>query len=67
MIEKGKQLFNKYREIITYVFFGGVTTLVNMAVLEIFARLGCPTWLSNAVAWVAALLVRLIGLALGMG
>ena len=57
MIEKGKQLFNKYREIITYVFFGGVTTLVNMVVLEVFARLGCPTWLSNAVAWVAAVLV----------
>jgi len=55
-MEKLKQLFRKYRELISYVFFGGVTTLVNMAVLEIFARLGCPTWLANAVAWVAAVL-----------
>ncbi len=55
-MEKLKALFNKYREVITYVFFGGVTTLVNMVVLEIFARLGCPTWLANAIAWVAAVL-----------
>ena len=57
MIEKFRQLFEKYREIIVYVFFGVVTTLVNMIVLEIFARLGCPTWLSNAIAWVVAVLV----------
>ena len=49
--------FNRYREQITYLFFGGVTTLVNMAVLEVFARLGCPTWLANAIAWAVAVLV----------
>ena len=57
MIDKVKQLLRKYREILAYMLFGGVTTLVNMAVLEIFARLGCPTWLSNAIAWVTAVLV----------
>ena len=55
-MQKLKALFFKHREAIAYLFFGGVTTLVNMAALELFARLGCPTWLANAIAWVAAVL-----------
>ena len=50
-------LYARYREQITYIFFGGVTTLVNMAALEVFARLGCATWLANAAAWVISVLV----------
>ena len=50
-------LIEKYREQLNYLFFGGVTTLVNIVVLEVFARLGCPTWLANAIAWVVAVLV----------
>ena len=49
--------FTKYREQIAYLFFGGVTTVVNIVTLEVFARLGCPTWLANAIAWVVAVLV----------
>ena len=56
MMERVKSCWKRYREQIAYLFFGGVTTLVNMAALELFARLGCPTWLANAIAWVAAVL-----------
>jgi len=49
-------LIEKYREQLNYLFFGGVTTLVNIVVLEVFARLGCPTWLANAIAWVVSVL-----------
>lgn len=38
MIEKIKALFIKYRELITYVIFGGLTTLVDFGVYWIFTR-----------------------------
>ena len=32
MLDKCKKLYKKYEEIIAYVFFGGLTTLVNIVV-----------------------------------
>jgi putative flippase GtrA len=59
MLNKINQLIKKYREIITYVIAGGLTTLVNYAVytlLTMLTPLGNSTTgltVSNAVAWVA--------------
>lgn len=39
MLEKLVNLFNKYRAPILYLFFGGVTTLVNIAAYYIVARI----------------------------
>ena len=39
MIEKIKSLFVKYKELISYLFFGVVTTLVNWAVYAVMVRL----------------------------
>lgn len=50
-----KKLFEKYKHIIVYIFFGGLTTVVNFVVyypLFNFAHLSAT--ISNIVAWAAA-------------
>ena len=51
-----KTLFKKHKELILYIFFGGVTTLVNLAVFKLCNLALGERWylLSNIVAWVAA-------------
>lgn len=46
-------LLRKYREVVLYLFFGGLTTLVNIAAYALFARaLAMDVTLSTVVAWV---------------
>ena len=52
-----RKWLHQYREQLSYLFFGGVTTLVNILALEVLARLGLRTWLANAIAWVLSVLV----------
>ena len=48
-------LIKKHEEVISYLFFGGLTTLVNYIVyLPCYNLLHMSGALSNAVAWVAA-------------
>ncbi|WP_137597305.1 GtrA family protein [Paucilactobacillus kaifaensis] len=50
-------LFKKYQSVIAYIFFGGVTTLVNIGV---FAGLDAIHWnyqLANVIAWFLSVLV----------
>ena len=48
-------LLKKYEEIISYLFFGGLTTVVNYAVyLPCYNLLGISGAVSNVIAWVAA-------------
>ena len=56
MINKIKQLIIRYKELIIYVLFGGLTTVVNLLVFAVFNRLlGDERYLiSNAIAWFAA-------------
>lgn len=56
-MEKIKRLFNKYREMIAYVFFGGVTTVVNVVAYNAMAALGLSTGVANGIAWVLSVLV----------
>lgn len=55
MIDKIRHLIHKHWDILSYLFFGGLTTLVNYLVY-----IPCHNWLdwsataSNVVAWVAA-------------
>ena len=66
-MKKIKELIIKYRELITYVVFGVLTTLVNWAVYTVLI-LALPDGmaesakltLSNAVAWVAGVLFAFI-------
>lgn len=56
MINKIKQLLIRYKELIIYVLFGVLTTVVNLLVFAVFNRLlGDERYLiTNAVAWLAA-------------
>lgn len=52
-----KQLFVKYRELILYVFFGGLTTLVNWGLYWLLANpLGVPYLWATAIAQFASIL-----------
>lgn len=55
MVEKIKKLILTHRDILSYLFFGGLTTVVNYLVY-----IPCYNWLeltatvSNVIAWIAA-------------
>lgn len=54
-MKKVISLLKKYEEVISYLFFGGLTTLVNYIVyLPCYNILQWSGTLSNAVAWVVA-------------
>ena len=50
-----KKLFEKYREVIIYIIFGGLTTAVSWVTFAVCGRFfGWPVAVSNAVSWIAA-------------
>lgn len=50
-----KALLQKYWDVITYLVFGVLTTIVNYIIyLPVYNLLGLSAALSNAIAWVAA-------------
>ena len=53
---KIKELYKKYKEIILYIFYGGLTTLVNFIAYWLFDLiLGAELYLvTNIIAWVVA-------------
>ena len=52
-----KRLIVKYWDVLSYLFFGGLTTVVNYVVyLPCFNLLGMSAAVSNVIAWAAAVL-----------
>lgn len=50
-------LFLKYKEVILYLVFGGLTTLVNIVCYAVYARgFHMGTLVSNGIAWVLSVL-----------
>lgn len=55
MIKKILALLKRYEEVISYLFFGGLTTVVNYAIyLPCYNLLGISGAISNLIAWVIA-------------
>jgi len=55
MLQKIKKLVEKHWDILSYLFFGGLTTLVNYIVyLPCYNLLHLSAAVSNGIAWVAA-------------
>ena len=55
MLQKIKNLVQKHWDILSYLFFGGLTTVVNYIVyLPCYNLLGISAAVSNVIAWVAA-------------
>lgn len=59
-MKKIKDLWNQYKELILYLFFGGCTTLVNIVVYFVFSRLQFGTELSTIFAWFSSVLFAYI-------
>ena len=60
-MDKIKGLFLKYRELISYLFFGGLTTLVSWASYALFVRLpGMTLFWGNVLSWVCAVLFAFV-------
>lgn len=61
MIERIKELYIKYKEIINYLFFGGCTTVVNFVSYYIPSNLlGIDEIVSNMIAWIVSVLFAYI-------
>ncbi|MGI5894585.1 MAG: GtrA family protein [Candidatus Merdivicinus sp.] len=56
MIEKIRELLVKYRELIAYLVFGVLTTIVNYVVYLLAAPLFETTTIPTAIAWVFAVI-----------
>lgn len=55
MLDTIRKLLKKYWDVITYLFFGVLTTVVNYLVyLPVYNLLGFSAAVSNAIAWVVA-------------
>lgn len=52
--------YNKYKEALLYLFFGGCTTLVNIISFYIFRLINLDLYVSNVLAWVLSVLFAFI-------
>lgn len=53
--------YKKYKQVILYLFFGGVTTVQNILTYYIFTHLlGINNMVSNIIAWVLSVLIAYI-------
>lgn len=60
-MDKIRDLYKKYKDVVPYVFFGVCTTIVNVVVYWLFAYvLMQATMLSTIIAWIAAVLFAYI-------
>ena len=52
--------YNKYREVISYLFFGGCTTLINIVSFYLLRLINCPLFISNLFAWIISVFFAFI-------
>lgn len=61
MVQKVKDLYVKHEYVILYLFFGAVTTAVNLIVYyPLYNFFGLSATLSNVIAWAIAVLVAFL-------
>lgn len=61
MLERIRKLFNQYYDVISYLFFGGLTTLVNFLVyFPLYNWLDCSAVFSNIAAWAVAVIFAFV-------
>lgn len=56
MSKKMKDIFQRYREQIMYLIFGVLTTIINWLVYVLLVTAGQDLEITNAIAWIAAVL-----------
>ena len=59
-MEKIKALIVKYKEILLYLVFGGLTTCVSWGSYALFVLVGLPVTPANALSWICAVLFAFV-------
>ena len=54
------ELMKKYKEIIMYLIFGVLTTLINIVSFYIMDKLGIALYVNNTIAWILSVLFAFI-------
>ncbi len=52
--------YNKYKEGILYLFFGGLTTLINIVSFYLLRKISIELYISNILAWILSVLFAFI-------
>ena len=52
--------YNKYREVLLYLVFGALTTLINIIAFYVFRKLSIEIYTSNIIAWLLSVLFAFI-------
>lgn len=52
--------YNKYKEGILYLFFGGLTTLINIVSFYLLRKISIELYVSNIIAWILSVLFAFI-------
>ena len=61
LIEKGLNFYKKHREVLNYLVFGGLTTLINIIIFALcYDLLSMSTVLSNCIAWLVAVIFAFV-------
>jgi putative flippase GtrA len=60
LMEKIKELFNKYKEVIMYLIIGVLTTIINYVIFAVAVWLGLEELTSNIIAWIITIIVAYI-------
>ena len=53
-MQKIKDMYEKYKEVVNYLIFGVLTTVVNFIVFFIFQKLGIDVLINNVLSWIVA-------------
>ena len=51
-MQKIKDMYEKYKEVVNYLIFGVLTTVVNFIVFFIFQKLGIDVLINNVLSWI---------------
>ncbi len=60
MISKCKDFYLQFREIITYLFFGLTTTMINWCVYIVLTKTGYSTVVANSIGWACGVVYSFI-------
>lgn len=59
-MEKIKELFKKYKEVIMYLIIGVLTTVINYVIFVVAVKCGLEELISNIIAWTITVIVAYI-------
>lgn len=56
VLRKFYPLYEKYKSVLLYIFFGGLTTVISVGSFMLFEYMGIDTLIANFLSWICAVL-----------